>query len=66
MIAATTRREILNIVVISMEVDDQSRSQESVHARDSGAALQAQKTPFHFNELNEQINEKKRTSNTPK
>jgi len=47
-----------------MGVDDQSRSQESVHARDPGAALQVQKTPFHFNELNEQINEKIRAPNT--
>jgi hypothetical protein len=63
MIAATTRREIFNIVVISMGVDDQSGSQISVHARDPGATLQAQETPFHFNELNEQINEKIHTSN---
>jgi hypothetical protein len=63
MIAATARREILNIVVISIGVHDQSRSQEGVHARDPGAALQAQETPFYFNELNEQINEKMRTSN---
>jgi hypothetical protein len=64
MIAATTHREILNIVVISMGGDDQNGSQASVHARDPGAALQAQETPFHFNELNEQINEKICTSNT--
>jgi hypothetical protein len=44
--------------------DDQNGSQASVHARDPGAALQAQETPFHFNELNEQINEKICTSNT--
>jgi hypothetical protein len=61
MIAATTRREILNIVVTSMGVNDQSRSQ--IHARDPGAALRAQETPFHFNELNEGVNEKIRTSN---
>jgi hypothetical protein len=46
-----------------MGVHDQSRSQESVQARDPAAALQPQETPFHFNELNEQINEKIRTSN---
>jgi hypothetical protein len=63
MIAATARREILNIVVISMGVHDQSRSQESVQARDPAAALQPQETPFHFNELNEDVNEKIRTSN---
>jgi hypothetical protein len=62
MMAATTRREILNIVVISMGVDDQSRSQEA-SMRGILAPPPAQETPFYFNELNEQINEKIYTSN---
>jgi hypothetical protein len=33
---------------------------------DPGAALQAQETPFYFNELIEIVNEKIRTSNTSK
>jgi hypothetical protein len=62
MIAATTRREILNIVVISMGVHDQSGSQERP-CEGSWRRREAQETPFHFNELNEQINEKIHTSN---
>jgi hypothetical protein len=43
-----------------------ARKKASMRGIHPGAARQAQETPFHFNELNEQINEKISTSKTSK